>query len=109
LGVFFRELTHGCRSNHSPQRKVDDRLGWDEALGALTVFPRLTQLRVSRRENANFVVPYEIDDDLLQPLLRNGTLYVSPAEWAAAQREDPAAWPLMSAVTVAARRPQGST
>jgi hypothetical protein len=32
LGVFFRELTHGCRSNHSPQRKVDDRLGWDEAL-----------------------------------------------------------------------------
>jgi hypothetical protein len=78
-------------------------------LGALTVFPRLTQLRVSRRENANFVVPYEIDDDLLQPLLRNGTLYVSPAEWAAAQRDDPAAWPLMSAVTVAARRPQGST
>lgn len=78
-------------------------------LGALTVFPRLTQLRVSRRENANFVVPYNIDDDRLQPLLRNGTLYVSPAEWAAAQRDDPGAWPLMSAITVAARGTRGST
>lgn len=78
-------------------------------LGALTVFPRLTQLRVSRRENANFVVPYEIDDDRLQPLLRDGTLYVSPVEWAAAQRDGSGAWPLMSAVTVAARRSRGST
>lgn len=55
-------------------------------IGALTVFPRLTQLRVSRRENANFVVPYEIDDDRLQPLLRDGTLYASPTEWTVANR-----------------------
>lgn len=74
-------------------------------LGALSVFPRLTQLRVSRRENANFVVPYEIDDDRLQSLLRDGTLYVSPTEWEAAQRDvDPATWPLFSAVTVVDRR-----
>ncbi|WP_437312121.1 hypothetical protein [Sorangium sp. So ce388] len=74
-------------------------------LGALTVFPRLTQLRVSRRENANFVVPYGIEDDRLQPLLRDGTLYVSPTEWAAARQGDtPSSWPLMSVVGVASRR-----
>jgi hypothetical protein len=74
-------------------------------LGALSVFPRLTQLRVSRRENANFVVPYEIEDDRLQSLLRDGTLYVSPTELEAAQRDaDPATWPLFSAVTVVDRR-----
>jgi hypothetical protein len=79
-------------------------------LGALTVFPRLTQLRVSRRENANFVVPYEIHDDRLQPLLRNGTLYVSPAEWDASKRGDePGAWPLMSTLTVARRGTEDST
>lgn len=73
-------------------------------LGALTVFPRLTQLRVSRRENANFVVPYDIVDERLQPLLRDGTLFVSPTEWDAARRSDDAAtWPLMSAVAVADR------
>jgi hypothetical protein len=73
-------------------------------LGALTVFPRLTQLRVSRRENANFVVPYGIDDEALQPLLRNGTLFVSPTEWATARRgDDQRPWPVMSAVTVGTR------
>jgi hypothetical protein len=77
-------------------------------LGALTVFPRLTQLRVSRRENANFVVPFDIEDERLQPLLRNGTLFVSPAEWAAAKTEDAAAWPLMSAVSVASPRTRGN-
>lgn len=69
-------------------------------LAALAVFPRLTQLRVSRRQNANFVVPYEIDDAALQPLLRSGTLYVSPAEAAAADRGDERVWPMMSSVTV---------
>jgi hypothetical protein len=74
-------------------------------IGALTVFPRLTQLRVSRRENANFIVPYNIDDDRLQLLVRNGTLFVSPTEWAASNREgEQPTWPLMSAVTVSNRR-----
>lgn len=77
-------------------------------LGALTVFPRLTQLRVSRRENANFVVPSNIDDERLQPLLRNGTLFVSPTEWAAAETEDASAWPLMSVVSVASPRTRGA-
>lgn len=69
-------------------------------VAALAVFPQLTQLRVSRRQNANFVVPHIIDDDRLQPLLREGTLYVSPAERAAAEHESPGTWPLMSMVTV---------
>jgi len=70
-------------------------------VAALAVFPQLTQLRVSRRQNANFVVPYEISDERLQPLLRDGTLYVSPMERSAAQHGDaPGTWPLMSAVTV---------
>ncbi len=74
-------------------------------LGALTVFPRLIQLRVSRRENANFIVPYEIDDDVLQRLLRDGTLFVSPAEWDAGRRADGTqVWPMVSAVSVGHRR-----
>jgi hypothetical protein len=78
-------------------------------LGALTVFPRLTQLRVSRRETANFVVPYDIDDESLQRLVRDGTLFVSPKEWAAAQGNDEhGTWPLMSAVTVATSPIKGS-
>jgi hypothetical protein len=55
-------------------------------------------------------VPYEIDDDRLQPLLRDGTLYVSPTEWAAAHRDgEQAAWPQISAVNVASRRTERST
>ncbi len=69
-------------------------------VAALAVFPQLTQLRVSRRQNANFVVPYVIADDRLQTLLREGTLYVSPAERVAAEHEQPGTWPLMSLVTV---------
>lgn len=70
-------------------------------LGALMVFPRLIQLRVSRRETANFVVPNGISDDLLQPLLRAGTLYISPVEWRAGGiEEEPNVWPVVSAVSV---------
>ncbi len=73
-------------------------------VGALSVFSRLTQLRVSRRTNANFVVPAGIDDDRLQGLIREGTLFVSPTEVAASRRDDaPETWPLMSSVSVAAR------
>ncbi|MGQ4374997.1 hypothetical protein ACN6K9_002541 [Streptomyces sp. SAS_267] len=71
-------------------------------LGALTVFPGFIQLRVSRRENANIVVPYDITDTDLQPLLRDGTLYVSTTERDTDSTRDPAvdAWPALSAVTV---------
>jgi hypothetical protein len=73
-------------------------------LGALTVFPALIQLRVSRRETANVVTPDGIDDDRLQDLLRQGTLYVSPVERDAAaggdSSRDPAAWPVVSAAEV---------
>lgn len=68
-------------------------------LGALTVFPSLIQLRVSRRETANVVVPANHDDDRIQQLLRDGTLYVSAVELQAADAEangDQAAWPVMS-------------
>jgi len=72
-------------------------------LGALTVFPALVQLRVSRRETANVIVPAGLADDRLQPLLRNGTLFVSPVEWTAAADGDAgeaSTWPLMSTVVV---------
>lgn len=71
-------------------------------LGALTVFPGLIQLRVSRRENANIVVPYRITDTDLQPLLHDGTLYVSATERDTDTLPGPAAgtWPALSAVTV---------
>jgi hypothetical protein len=72
-------------------------------LGALTVFPSLIQLRVSRRETANAVVPAGFDDERVQQLIRDGTLYVSPVEWAAAAAEangDPTAWPVMSRAEV---------
>jgi hypothetical protein len=72
-------------------------------LGALTVFPALIQLRVSRRETANVVAPVAVDDERLQGLLQAGTLYVSPTEWQAAtddQAGDKAAWPVMSAAEV---------
>ena len=72
-------------------------------LGALTVFPSLIQLRVSRRQTANAVVPTGIDDDRIQQLIREGTLYVSPTEWQAAEAEargDQAAWPVMSQAEV---------
>lgn len=77
-------------------------------LAALAVFPKLTQLRVSRRQNANFVVPYVIEDDRLQPLLREGTLFVSPSERAAADKQNETnVWPTMSSVSVT-RRSDGS-
>lgn len=71
-------------------------------LGALTVFPGLIQLRVSRRENANIVVPYRITDTDLQPLLHDGTLYVSATERDTDTLPGPAAgtWPALSVVTV---------
>jgi hypothetical protein len=77
-------------------------------LGALTVFPSLIQLRVSRRETANAVVPADYDDDRVQQLLRNGTLYVSAAELQAADAEangDQAAWPVMSRAEVHWQQP----
>jgi hypothetical protein len=77
-------------------------------LSALTVFPSLIQLRVSRRETANAVVPAEYDDDRVQQLLRNGTLYVSAAELQAADAEangDQAAWPVMSRAEVHWQQP----
>ncbi|MFF5985401.1 hypothetical protein ACFY78_41900 [Streptomyces olindensis] len=71
-------------------------------LGALTVFPGMIQLRVSRRENANIVIPHDIDDTDLQPLLHHGTLYISATERDTDHRPDPdlAAWPTLSAATV---------
>jgi hypothetical protein len=77
-------------------------------LGALTVFPSLIQLRVSRRETANAVVPADFDDERVQQLIRDGTLYVSPVEWAAAAAEangDPTAWPVMSRAEVHWQQP----
>lgn len=56
-------------------------------------------LAVSRRETANVVVPADHDDDRIQQLLRDGTLYVSAVELQAADAEangDRAAWPVMS-------------
>jgi len=81
-------------------------------IDALTVFPTLVQLRVSRRDTANVVVPAGIDDDRLQPLLRAGTLAVSPVEWdatAVADDRRPDAWPVMSTVTVHDRTRAGGT
>ncbi len=77
-------------------------------LGALTVFPSLIQLRISRRETANAVVPADCDDDRVQQLLRNGTLYVSAVELHAANAEangDQAAWPVMSHTEVHWQQP----
>ena len=77
-------------------------------LGALTVFPSLIQLRVSRRETANVVVPADHDDDRIQQLLRDGTLYVSVVELQAADAEangDQAAWPVMSHAQVHWQQP----
>ena len=77
-------------------------------LGALTVFPSLVQLRVSRRETANAVVPAGFDDERVRQLIRDGTLYVSPVEWAAAAAEangDPTAWPVMSCAEVHWQQP----
>jgi hypothetical protein len=69
--------------------------------GALTVFPGLIQLRVSRRETANVVAPANIDDDRLQELVRHGTLYVSPVERRAAEdRNGRNGWPVMSMAQV---------
>ena len=72
------------------------------------MFPSLIQLRVSRRETANAVVPADYDDDRVQQLLRNGTLYVSAAELQAADAEangDQAAWPVMSRTEVHWQQP----
>lgn len=72
-------------------------------LGALTVFPALIQLRVSRRETANVVAPDGVDDDALQDLLRQGTLYVSPTERDAATGDvggDETTWPVISSAEV---------
>ena len=77
-------------------------------LGALTVFPSLIQLRVSRRETANAVVPAGCDDERVQQLLRNGTLYVSAVELQAADAEasgDQVAWPVMSSAEVHWQQP----
>ncbi len=77
-------------------------------LGALTVFPSLIQLRVSRRETANAVVPAGFNDERVQQLIRDGTLYVSPVEWAAAGAEangDPSSWPVMSHAEVHWQQP----
>lgn len=71
--------------------------------GALTVFPSLIQLRLSRRQNAKVVTPIGISDAELQDLLHDGTIYVSAAERAAAQAEDvgdPDAFPTISQVRV---------
>jgi hypothetical protein len=59
-------------------------------------------------ETANAVVPADYDDDRVQQLLRNGTLYVSAAELQAADAEangDQAAWPVMSRAEVHWQRP----
>lgn len=71
--------------------------------GALTVFPTIVQLRVSRRSTANFVVPDGVDDERLQQLLRDGALYASAVEWNAAHDDSGQAgtWPVMSSATVA--------
>ena len=72
------------------------------------MFPSLIQLRVSRRETANAVVPAGCDDERVQQLLRNGTLYVSAVELQAADAEangDQAAWPVMSSAEVHWQQP----
>ncbi|WP_431895971.1 hypothetical protein [Micromonospora haikouensis] len=71
--------------------------------GALTVFPTVVQLRVSRRSTANFVVPAGVDDGRLQNLLRDGALYASAVEWHTADNDTGKAdtWPVMSSATVA--------
>jgi hypothetical protein len=71
--------------------------------GALTVFPTVVQLRVSRRSTANFVVPAGVDDSRLQNLLRDGALYASAVEWNAAHDDngETGVWPVMSSATVA--------
>jgi hypothetical protein len=71
--------------------------------GALTVFPTVVQLRVSRRSTANFVVPTGVDDSRLQNLLRDGALYASAVEWNAAHDDtgEAGVWPVMSSATVA--------
>ncbi|WP_435124085.1 hypothetical protein [Micromonospora tulbaghiae] len=71
--------------------------------GALTVFPTIVQLRVSRRTTANFVVPAGVDDGRLQELLRDGALYASAVEWHAANDDTGEAntWPVMSSAMVA--------
>ncbi|MET8160349.1 hypothetical protein ABZT47_28655 [Sphaerisporangium sp. NPDC005289] len=68
--------------------------------GALTVFPSFIGLRVSRRHTANIVAPQHIDDDDLQTLLRNGTLYVSPIERDAATGGGDHLWPVISAAAI---------
>ncbi|MFB6676445.1 hypothetical protein ACFCWG_29285 [Streptomyces sp. NPDC056390] len=75
-------------------------------LGALTVFSGMIQLRVSRRESANIVIPYDIEDADLQPLLHQGTLYISATERDSDHSPDPAlpAWPTLSAATVRAEQ-----
>ena len=72
-------------------------------LGALSVFPALIQLRVSRRKNANVVAPVGIDDERLTHLVRDGTLYVSAVEWSAAASTS--GWPTMSAVEISTDKP----
>ncbi|MBO3736605.1 hypothetical protein [Actinoplanes flavus] len=71
--------------------------------GALTVFPTVVQLRVSRRSTANFVVPAGVDDSRLQDLVRGGALYASAVEWQAAHDDtgEAGVWPVMSSATVA--------
>jgi hypothetical protein len=71
--------------------------------GALTVFPNLIQLRLSRRKNARFVVPDGTDEDQLKDLLHEGMLYVSATERDAARDQDAGndeAFPTISSTTV---------
>lgn len=78
--------------------------------GALTVFPTLIQLRLSRRHNAKVVVPVGIGDGELQDLLHAGSVYVSATERAAAEAEDggdAAAFPTISQARVARRERAG--
>jgi hypothetical protein len=70
---------------------------------ALTVFPALIQLRVSRRDTSNVVAPYAVDDSRLLPLLREGTLYVSAVEHQAATEAaigSNTVWPAVSKAEV---------
>jgi hypothetical protein len=67
---------------------------------ALTVFPRLIEMRVSRRTTSNVVVPEEIDDERLDQLLHEGTLFVSSTERDALQAGDEATWPAISIADV---------
>lgn len=70
--------------------------------GALTVFPALIELRVSHRQSANVVVPKDLDDERLQDLLREGTLFISATERDAADADDDdqLAWPVISSAQV---------